>query len=383
MNGHSVYLDSLRGLAALSVVLSHFVGAYSLTPSLGWLEESPFHIFYDGFAAVSLFFVLSGFVLSRRYFEEEIEFRPIAYIVARFFRIFPPFLVILLASAGLATLSVWFPPSTPSASKWLESFWSGNLTLANLLDQARFIQPAAGLPVYVPQAWTLGFELLLSSLVPFMAVLLRKGWAWLGLFLILLLVYFNASDFLIQFAMGVVLAFGLSRVRKLWSTVGRGSRIGIFGLGIVLYTFRFTLPLYLEHILGHPVPIVGTNRFIWFATGLGSTILVGSLLCSRRFQSVLEFPPLRFLGRVSYSIYLVHFAILITCVPWAISIGTHLGLDSTVNLALGVFVLVGFTIAISAFTFRYIEAPSVALGKAVLFGWDKVWTSIARLRRHD
>ena len=56
------YLDALRGLAALIVLIGHFDGAYDLTallgPSLGWLAKTAL---CDGFAAVSFFFVLSGF----------------------------------------------------------------------------------------------------------------------------------------------------------------------------------------------------------------------------------------------------------------------------------------------------------------------------------
>ncbi|WP_443147193.1 acyltransferase family protein [Paenibacillus sp. KACC 21273] len=75
------YLDGLRGLAALIVVISHFVVAFY--PSLYngsidsvhtqkslelWISKSPFNLFYNGNFAVCVFFVLSGYVLSYKFF---------------------------------------------------------------------------------------------------------------------------------------------------------------------------------------------------------------------------------------------------------------------------------------------------------------------------
>lgn len=67
---HISYLDTIRGLAALTVISEHYVIAYGLpceTPLCQQiLDFSPLHIWWDGTAAVSMFFVLSGLVLSIR-----------------------------------------------------------------------------------------------------------------------------------------------------------------------------------------------------------------------------------------------------------------------------------------------------------------------------
>src|ERR1700728_2320688 len=67
------YLDTLRGLASVQVLLSHsmlafflataFASPWSRTP-MGYLAASPLFFLIDGAAAVCIFFVLSGYVLT-------------------------------------------------------------------------------------------------------------------------------------------------------------------------------------------------------------------------------------------------------------------------------------------------------------------------------
>ena|SRR6516164_4306157 len=70
MDGRLRQLDGLRGLAALVVVIFHFLSAFAPnfipdqidTPYV--LADTPFGIFFNGPFSVSIFFVLSGFVVS-------------------------------------------------------------------------------------------------------------------------------------------------------------------------------------------------------------------------------------------------------------------------------------------------------------------------------
>ncbi|WP_425547697.1 acyltransferase family protein, partial [Aminobacter niigataensis] len=73
-----VALESLRGIAACVVVITHCTLAFypqfvaslynGMTPSAFQVYAGPWLILFNGAAAVLIFFVLSGFVLSRRYF---------------------------------------------------------------------------------------------------------------------------------------------------------------------------------------------------------------------------------------------------------------------------------------------------------------------------
>ena len=61
-------LDSIRGLAALAVLFGHTCGTFVWPVSwVKWIRWPLFNMAFDGRSAVAMFFVLSGFVLSRPY----------------------------------------------------------------------------------------------------------------------------------------------------------------------------------------------------------------------------------------------------------------------------------------------------------------------------
>jgi peptidoglycan/LPS O-acetylase OafA/YrhL len=71
-----IALEAIRGIAALSVLLWHcclgflpeYVGVVAKHDGISSWQGSPFFFLINGTAAVSLFFVLSGYILTRRYF---------------------------------------------------------------------------------------------------------------------------------------------------------------------------------------------------------------------------------------------------------------------------------------------------------------------------
>src|ERR1700720_805693 len=84
------YLESIRGLAALQVLLLHFLSAFApnlvFSPPAGaivapTIHLSPLYFLYDGYSAVYIFFALSGYVLTRS-FERNLA-RPSSQVLAR------------------------------------------------------------------------------------------------------------------------------------------------------------------------------------------------------------------------------------------------------------------------------------------------------------
>ncbi len=115
-----VELDSIRGLAAFTVVMSHFFGIWQFEPAYNYVRMSPFRVVVAGHEAVVLFFVLSGFVLSVQCSGK----RPLTYpryLLKRFCRIYLPFVAAVLLSA-LGCLALY--STTASGNSRADTSWT-------------------------------------------------------------------------------------------------------------------------------------------------------------------------------------------------------------------------------------------------------------------
>src|SRR6185437_7755900 len=114
-------LDGLRGIAALTVVFFHFFSAYvpKLLPEQvadpWWGSDTPLALFYNGGFAVSVFFVLSGFVIANSASKRHL---PILFnLLSRYFRLAMPVLAGTLFGWALLALS----PNTVAQLKAVEN----------------------------------------------------------------------------------------------------------------------------------------------------------------------------------------------------------------------------------------------------------------------
>ena len=148
------FLDSIRGLAALAVLLGHsFIFVWPL--AVGQVISWPFvHIIVDGHAAVVMFFVLSGFVLTRPYFlttagQPPRQMNVPAFYLRRFARIWMPWLAVFGLSA-LAQVTIFHPWKTiPPENDWYGWFWHAPLTWKNFFLQCVFRQHDADVQLIV------------------------------------------------------------------------------------------------------------------------------------------------------------------------------------------------------------------------------------------
>jgi peptidoglycan/LPS O-acetylase OafA/YrhL len=365
-------LDSSRGLAALSVVLSHFFGAYGLFGFLTAFEDTSIHLLWHGEGAVTYLYVLSGYVLSISFFKglQDIDHFDIkSYVVKRIFRIYPLFLGCLVASAVLQAVylkDIINIATQPERSAWIKEFWSKSRNLFDVIKESNLmiLMPSRSSLRLLPQDWTLGVELLISCIVPVFLVMFKKGLPWLAA---LGVVMFLQNQFVLPFLVGIVLARYndaiIARMPK--SAV---ARILILLAGIFLYTctHNFLKDTYLIKDHNHSL-----RTFV--LESLGSGILLLMSVASPTIKSILSNRLLVFLGKISYAIYSSHFFILIFVLPSVVlSLNKfQLGIDSVRALALLFFLTA--TCLVSFLLRNTVELPFIKIGRRISL-IVKTWT---------
>ncbi len=329
------FIDALRGVSALIVVLSH-----ALTVSLAWLpHHDPLRLL--GQSCMVVFFVISGFFLPITCEQAGSAAR---FWIRRFFRLFPIYWVSVALAFAMCCTAL-YPPRAPS-DRLSATDWLINLTM--LED---FFQINSAISVY----WTLKIELVIYGTFSLLFVLnlhRRTGWLIAGLFAAeiapRLLLVWHGSAFAIANTKFYYFAplMGLLAYRFLHGQASARPMV-IVGIGqSLLLLASWTI----DHALGRSEPVDDRLYFmhavIW-PIGYASFFL--ALACRRHLSSAV----LGWLGKMSYSMYLLHMLVL--------------GLLMTLNQTGWVFYVALFagTLVLSDMSYRWIEAPSIALGRAL------------------
>nr|WP_174590528.1 acyltransferase family protein [Methanocella conradii] len=96
---------------------------YHIGPVEGWIAASPFNLFYNGGFEVCVFFVLSGYVLSNKFFASGERQAVISGAVRRYIRLMVLVLFAVVAAYVLLAGHLYFnrPASSITGSSWLAS----------------------------------------------------------------------------------------------------------------------------------------------------------------------------------------------------------------------------------------------------------------------
>lgn len=321
--GRYAALDALRGLAALSVFFKHLHGVF-FSHHIA-LDLTPVYMLWAGGEAVILFFVLSGFVLARR---QQVG-PPQSYgtfLLGRFFRIGVPHLFML----GVAVLSVLLFASLGMHAQG-GFVWPQQLDGAQVAAHALLVVDFNSL-LYNDVVWTLAHEMRFALVFPlFMVLMTRCSWVKsLGLLVTVscfaaLAVsvggdpsegfktsYVHTLHYLLMFGMGAALLFNLEPLMSRFFALSARRRWMALAGAMLVYVYARMLYL-IPQKLGW-MELAAFNHFVADAlVGLAACIVMVAALTPGAFQRWLSAPWPQFLGRVSFSLYLVHIPVLKTC----------------------------------------------------------------------
>ena len=286
-------LTSLRGLAALAVLLFHssslaliYAGGVSSGGTLVW-------IWSRGYLAVDLFFFLSGFVLTHVYgsqFAEDRSWRAVGrFLWARFCRIYPASL--FATAVFVLAFTVGRLPFPTNASFVEQLISSLSLMQVPWLDTV----------LLNPLSWSISAEFYAYLLFPFIVPLILRLSRRLGTVLCVTL--------LIAIVVG---GRGFSHIDQTSGWVALFRALPEFTVGILAYR-SYSARLFrkiweMDATLIGVIAMIITAGFAGISDGLIIMLLLVLLLASvcntGRMAGFLDTRPLRWLGEVSYSVYI-------------------------------------------------------------------------------
>jgi peptidoglycan/LPS O-acetylase OafA/YrhL len=166
--GHLVVLDLLRGLAAISVCMFHF-----MCGNPGFLHDSdPVKaIAAYGWLGVQSFFVISGFVIPYAMYKRKYKInQSLNFWIRRAIRIEPPYFACILLVIALNYASMMVPGFQGIPFRF---------RTAELLSHVAYLNAFTGEPWYNPVFWTLAIEFQYYVFIAIIFPLLVHRSTWL------------------------------------------------------------------------------------------------------------------------------------------------------------------------------------------------------------
>lgn len=330
-------VQGMRGLAASMVLSAHLAGIVGLSAFT--------LIFFSGDLGVVLFFVISGYILMRKfnagdYSNSDGSLNTVKYYLRRIFRIWPLYFLILPIFAFL-----YHSPLV----------WQDFLFIQNYFPSTFLQSPL----------WTILIEELFYLIFPLWALSFKKNWKIsIACMFTLSLVYIGLMAFVISphsiiqylfsqfpvyaisYALGTIIALG-KEIKTKWQTITAVVLIG-FGLSPLGYAALSTF--------------TSGSIYLWFRPFIFSVIFF-VFLSTMRQSKILAGKVAQFIGGLTYPFYLVGIPVQWILTDWFFGKSTII-LSVWQDLYM-IPLIIGVIIIVSYLLHVLIEQPFIALGRKI------------------
>lgn len=363
-------LDSLRGIAAIIVLLGHFLALFPILGKKVMYSTfgAYFSILWQGHSAVIIFFVLSGFVLSLPFYKGT-EFNYLKYLIKRVCRIYIPYIVILFIAIGIK-LGIHSKIGTiPGLVQW--GSWNIEVSFNRVMDHILFLREFNS-DAFIMVIWSLVHEMRISIVFPLIIfLLLRVNWkVSIGIAMFLSVIgyllmknipsefnmpvstnYFITLHYSSMFIIGALLA--KNREYLVSKIINSKVKYILLPLGLLFFSYPRIPFMLLSKLIGeidYDLYLIIIDWYICF----GAVLIILSALSSKLFSKLLLIKPVQFIGEISYSLYLVHPIVLLTTV--------HI-FYGKIPVPLILLISFLFTMVVSVLCYKFIEIPSIKIGR--------------------
>jgi peptidoglycan/LPS O-acetylase OafA/YrhL len=334
-NERKLFLDGVRGVAASVVFFGHL--SLALTNAI-WI--------FNGNAAVCIFFILSGYVLGDLAQRSQLSFP--AQAIRRYLRLIFPMLITSAFAWALLEAGAYRNQQAAALlnTEWLGNWYRFTPDFPAMVWETVYGVFSSGNSDYNCNLWTMRPELIGSLFVfGINAIARTRGLRALG-FLLLGVIYW--SDYILLFSVGSLLhdfrhEFGGALK---WGWV----KAVVFAIGLFLCvaTEKWLAALHFP----------SANMICWHM--LAATMVVSSALYWSPLQTMLGSAVGRWLGRISFTLYLIHVPIICSLTSWIV---ISLPLNLAIPVAAAITTIVVF--AVSTATYRYIDQKPTQWSRSV------------------
>lgn len=200
--------------------------------------------------------------------------------------------------------------------------------------------------------------MIFSILMPLMLLFARRT-HWIALVFLCLTGFQLDRDFrdlwyAIDFALGIAVFLERDRLSRWIARVPRLLTPAIIAIGLYFFAAPQFLG-WLEPHRGSGLMLGGSDPWSIAIMGVGSAVLVAAAVHVPWAEKILSTRPVAFLGRISFSLYLLHRTFI---APWATNLGPpRTALDGFALLAS----VLPASIPASALCYRFAERPAIVL----------------------
>jgi peptidoglycan/LPS O-acetylase OafA/YrhL len=350
------YLDGLRGCAACVVLFAHLAIALN-SPLLG---------IFNGNAAVCVFFVLSGYVLTDLSQRSELTFP--AQALRRYVRLVGPILITSTFAWALLALGLYRNQQAAAALNnwWLGSWYKFDGSFPGMLAETFYGVFISGQSIYNCNLWTMRPELI-GSLYLFVinATAPSRG---LRVVCYVALALFHIADYMPLFPVGALLyefhpelARLARRLRDNMPALALTAFPLVVAIGLGLCLVQGSAGGVLAKLLGLISDLMARDADRYWHM-LGATIVVAATLHWPFAQTILGSRAGRFLGKISFVLYLIQVPIICSLTSWLFLALAPISVSIAAKIAACSTIVVIF--AASAATCWFVDQVPTRLSRA-------------------
>lgn len=343
----NIYFQELTGFRAIAafMVYIHHYNPFNIT----FFGQSIHDFFNEFHIGVTFFFVLSGFLITHRYFDfDKIDFKK--YLINRFARIYPMYFI--LTSLTFLFFAIY---DSQTSLKDLVVYFLNITFLKGYFDNFKF----SG----IAQGWSLSVEEMFYFIAPVFFILIKRS----KFFLFILPFFFILTGLSIVSFFGGLNFYGLMKNNFFMLDFTFFGRITEFfiGIGLALFIRRFKSGFKIKYFTFIGIIVIVLSVYILSklktANGFGTDCLLGKIINTLLLplfgiaplifgliyektivSKALQSKTMVLLGKSSFVFYLIHIGFFATLLNKIFS---------------NYFIVFAFLNIISIFMYIYIEIP--------------------------